>query len=137
MALILRGAGSVTSAVLYIEPKTGATPVGDPGTGTSVTCSAVTLGNGFLEVSASGLGVSLAEGEYWVGLTPATPNANNIHVSVAAVGNDSPTYDAFGFPVPMWAAWSPGLDGAMLIEGEMGAVAVDASTWGGLKAIFR
>jgi hypothetical protein len=130
-------AGAVTSAVLYIEPKTGTTPTGDPSTGTTVTATATILGNGFLEVAATGLGQAIAEGEYWIGLTPFAPNANNIHVSVAAVGDDSPTYDAFGFPVPMWLAWSPGLDGAMLIEGDFGAVAVEGSTWGNLKAIYR
>ncbi len=130
-------AGGVTSAVLYIEPKVGPNPTGDPSTGTTVTASAVTLGNGFLEISASTLGVALAEGEYWIGLTPYAPNANNIHVSVPAIGADSPTYDAFGFPMPMWMAWSPGLDGAMLIEGDNGAVAVDAASWGNLKAIYR
>lgn len=130
-------AGGVTSAVLYLEPKTGTTPIGDPGTGTTVAVSAVTLGNGFLEVSATALGLAIGEGEYWIGLTPFAPNANNIHVSVAAIGDDSPTYDAYGFPMPMWMAWSPGLDGAMLIEGDMGAVATEASTWGNVKSIYR
>jgi hypothetical protein len=129
--------GAVTEAVLFIEPKTGSTPLNDPATGTTVAATAVVLGNGFLEVSASGLGVALDEGEYWIGLTPFAPNANNIHVSVTAVGDDSPTWDAFGFPMPMWAAWSPGLDGAMLIEGEFGTVANEASSWGATKALYR
>jgi len=130
-------AGAVTQAILFIEPKTGGVPTGDPSGGTAVAVTAIVLGNNFLEVSGSGLGVALAEGEYWVGLTPYAPNANNIHVSVVAVGADSPTYDAGGFPMPMWGAWSPGLDGAMLIEGDFGVVAVDGDTWGGLKAIYR
>lgn len=129
-------AGVVTSAVLYIEPKTGSVPTGDPSTGTTVACTTVVLSNNFLEVSATGLGVTLAEGEYWIGLTPTAPNANNIHVSVTAVGDDSPTYDAYGFPMPMWAAWSPGLDGAMLIEGEE-PVSSDSESWGGLKSLYR
>jgi hypothetical protein len=130
-------AGALTSAVLYVEPKTGSLPTGDPSTGVSVAVTATTLGNGFLELSATGLGLALAEGEYWIGLTPVAPNANNIHVSVAAVGDDSPTYDAFGFPVPMWGAWNVGLDGAMLIQGELGAVATDDVNLGTLKALYR
>ena len=130
-------AGVVTSAVLSLEPKVSGMPAGDPSTGTTVTVSTIILGNGFMEVSASGLGMAIAEGEYWIGLTPTAPNANNIHVSVPAVGADSFTYDAFGFPVPGWGAWSPGLDGAMLIEGDNGAVATDQNTWGATKALFR
>lgn len=130
-------AGAVTSATLFIEPKTGAMPTGDPATGSVVTCAATVLGNGFLEVTATGLNEALGEGEYWIGLTPFAPNADNIHVSVPAVGDDSPSYDAGGFPMPMWGGWAPGLDGAILIEGSGGPVAVDADTWGGLKAIYR
>jgi len=129
-------AGVVTNAVLFIEPKTGSTPTGDPTTGTAVTVAATILGNGFMEVRASGLAVNLAEGEYWLGLTPTAPNTNNIHVSVAGVGDDSPTYDAYGFPMPMWMAWSPGLDGAMLIEGQT-AVANESVTLDEVKSLYR
>ncbi|MFT5314558.1 MAG: hypothetical protein ACI9UK_000379 [Candidatus Krumholzibacteriia bacterium] len=130
-------AGTVTSAVLSLEPKVGGSPIGDPSTGTTVVVSTVLLGNGFIEVTASGLGLAVAEGEYWIGLTPSTPNSDNIHVSVPAVGADSFTYDPFGFPVPGWAAWVPGFDGAMLIEGDNGAVATQQSSWGETKALFR
>lgn len=129
--------GAVTQAVLYLEPKTGPVPVGDPATGTTVTVNTVMLGNGFMEITASGLAMAVAEGDYWIGLTPFTPNSDNIHVSVAAVGDDSPTWDAFGFPMPMWSGWAPGLDGAMLIEGDNGAVANELSSWGATKALFR
>ena len=129
-------AGALTSGVLYLEPKTGSLPVGDPTTGTAVSVACVLLGNGFLEVSATGLGMIVNEGEYWIGLTPNTPNADNIHVSVAAVADDSPSYDPFGFPMPMWMAWSPGLDGAMLIEG-LGPVATEDVSLGSVKALYR
>jgi hypothetical protein len=129
-------AGAISNATLFIEPKTGSLPTGDPTTGTSVAASCVLLPNGFLEVSATGLGVMLDPGDYWIGLTPDAPNADNIHVSVAAVGDDTPTYDANGFPAPMWGGWAPGLDGAMLIEGE-GTVATDATTLDSVKASYR
>ncbi len=129
-------AGAVTSAVLYLEPKTGSLPIGDPSTGTTVAVTATILGNGFLELTATGLGLVIAEGEYWIGLTPFAPNSDNIHVSVPAVGDDSPTYDAGGFPMPMWGSWAPGLDGAILIEG-MGPVANEAASLGTVKALYR
>jgi hypothetical protein len=130
-------AGSVTSASLFLEPKTGALPIGVPDGSTVVPVTVTVLGNGFLEVTAEGLGLAINEGEYWIGLTPTAPDANNIHVSVPAVGDDSPTYDTGGFPMPMWANWAPGLDGAILLEGTTGAVAVENDTWGGLKAVYR
>jgi len=130
-------AGAVTSATLYMEPKTGSLPTGDPTTGMAVTVDCVVLGNGFLELTATGLNLGVEAGEYWIGLTPTTPNADNIHVSVAAVGDDSPTYDAFGFPSPMWMAWAPGLDGAMLIEGVTDVVATEDVSLGSVKALFR
>jgi hypothetical protein len=129
-------AGVVTEAVLYVEPKTGPLPTGDPTTGTTVAAEAVVLGNGFLEVSATGLSMSLAEGEYWIGLTPIAPNTNNIHVSVPAIGDDSPSYDTGGFPMPMWGNWAPDLDGAMALEGET-PVSTASETWGGLKSLYR
>lgn len=129
-------ANTVTMAVLHVAPKDSGTPSYDPTTGTSVPVTATVLGNGFMEVTASGLGQFLAAGEYWIGLTPNAPDANNIMVSVPAVGADSPSYDVNGFP-PGWAFWSPGLDGAMRVEGDFGAVAVEENTFGSLKAIYR
>jgi len=129
-------AGSVTSAVLYLEPKTGSMPVGDPSTGTAVTVTTTLLGNGFIEVAATGLAMDVYEGEYWISLTPNTPNADNIHVSVAAVGDFSPTYDPFGFPMPGWMVWNADLDGAMLIEG-WDPVPTEEVSLGSVKALYR
>jgi len=130
-------AGAVTSAILYVEPKVGSMPTGDPGTGTTVSVVTEVLGNGFMTVTAPDLDLVLAEGEYWIGLTPIAPNANNIHVSVAAVGDDSPTYDAFGFPMPMWMNWVAGFDGAIQIEGSIGVVPNEQASWGDVKSLFR
>ncbi len=129
-------AGAITAGYLFLEPKTGSVPTSIPAGGFDTPMTCVDLGNGFLEVQASTLALVLNEGEYWIGITPATPNADNIHVSVAAVGDDSPSYDTGGFPVPMWAAWSPDLDGAMLIEG-LGPVATESVSMGSVKALYR
>ena len=130
-------AGSVTSAVFYIEPKTGSTPTGDPASGVTVPVVCEILGNGFMTVTALELDEVIPAGDYWMGLTPMAPNANNIHVSVTAVGDDSPTWDAFGFPMPMWGAWSPGLDGAIQIEGSLGVVPNEEASWGDVKNLYR
>jgi len=130
--------GAVASARLYIEPKTGSLPTGDPATGTVVAATCVMLGNGFLEVTAAGLSEALAAGEYWIGLTPTTPTADNIHVSVAAEGDASPSYDVGGFPMPMWGNWAADLDGAMLITGlGEGVVDTEDSSWGSVKSLYR
>ena len=128
---------TVTSASLFFEPKTGPLPTGTPDGATVVPVTATVLGNGFLEVTAVDLGLAINEGEYWIGLTPFAPDANNIHVSVPAVGDPSPTYDAGGFPMPMWGAWVPDFDGAIMLEGSLGAIATESDTWGGLKAVYR
>jgi hypothetical protein len=130
-------AGAVTSASIFLEPKTGSLPTGTPDGATVVPVTATVLGNGFLEVTAENLGLAINEGEWWIGLTPFAPTSDNIHVSVPAVGDDSPTYDTGGFPAPMWGGWAPGLDGAIMLEGTTGAVATENDTWGGLKAIYR
>ena len=129
--------GAIAQAVLFVEPKTGSLPTGNPATdGITVTASAGYLPNGFMAVTATGLLLELEPGEYWIGLTPIAPTPDNIHVSVPAVGDDSPTFDPNGFPMPMWTTWSPGLDGAMLIEGEI-AVPNENESWGGVKSLFR
>jgi hypothetical protein len=129
-------AGTITDAWLFIEPKTGGMPTGDPtADAILVPATCTLLANNFLEVQAGTLGMVLPEGEYWVGLTPIAPTADNIHVSVAGMGGESPTFDSNGFP-PGWAVWSPGLDGAMLIEGFM-AVATEDVSLGSVKALYR
>ena len=128
--------GIVTHAWLFIEPKTSTPPTGDPSTDAVIVPVTVTLlPNFFQEIEASTLGIVLTEGEYWIGLTPIAPNADNIHAGVAAVGDASPTFDTNGFP-PGWAFWAPGLDAAMLIEG-LGPVATENASLGRVKALYR
>lgn len=128
--------GTVTSAWLFIEPKTGAIPSGDPTVDAimvPVTCTL--MPNLFYELEAGSLGTVLAEGEYWIGLTPIAPSADNIHVGVPAVGDDSPTFDSNGFPAG-WANWAVGLDAAVLIEG-LGPVSTEDVSLGSVKALYR
>jgi len=67
----------VTQGRLYVQPKTGAAPTVLPG-GSLVPMSAVALNDpiqfqGYYEVTAAGLNINLAPGEYWIGITPAAP----------------------------------------------------------------
>ena len=128
--------GAITSAWLFIEPKTGPAPSGDPSLdAVMVPATCTLLGNNFNEVTAATLGIVLPEGEYWIGLTPIAPTGGNIHVGVPAVGEASPTFDVNGFP-PGWGFWAPGLDAALLIEGFM-AVSTEDVSLGSVKALFR
>lgn len=129
-------AGAITSAWLYIEPKTGTSPTGDPTTdAVMVPASCVLLPNNFNEVKATTLGIALAEGEYWIGLTPIAPTGGNIHAGVPAVGETSPTFDTNGFP-PGWGFWTQDLDAALLIEG-FGPVSTEDVSLGSVKALYR
>jgi hypothetical protein len=128
--------GIVTQAWLFIEPKTSTPPAGDPTVDATIVPVTVTLmPNNFYEVEAGAMGIVLPEGEYWIGLTPIAPTADNIHVGVPAVGDASPTFDSNGFP-PGWAFWAPGLDAAILIEG-LGPVATEDVSLGSVKALYR
>jgi hypothetical protein len=128
--------GVVTQAWLFIEPKTSTPPTGDPTVDATIVPVTVTLmGNNFYEIEAGTLGVVLPEGEYWIGLTPIAPTADNIHVGVPAVGDASPTFDSNGFP-PGWGFWAPGLDAAILIEG-LGPVSTEDVSLGSVKALYR
>ena len=49
---------------------------------------------------ATTLGMALAEGEYWIGLTPIAPNGGNIHVSVRL-------WEPIRRPSTLTAAWPP------------------------------
>ncbi len=59
---------------LYVQPKTGGMPTVLPG-GALIPMSATamfdnTVQQSFAEVTASGLNINLAAGEYWIGITP-------------------------------------------------------------------
>lgn len=75
--------GDVSNAVLNVFPKTGALPVSTNDPRSSPTGSGLTVpvtlnessvgGNGVAEYTASGLNMTLAPGDYWIGLTPIGP----------------------------------------------------------------
>ena len=132
---------AITEGYLHVFPKTGPLPVEDPTLSAVVPMSGV-LAGGVIELTASGLGLYLAPGEYWLGLTPiapAGPMGPSIQIpTVALLGNETVSYDAYAFPgPPEWFVFNPGMDAAMLVEGTTAATPVEEITWGGVKAMFR
>ena len=131
---------AITQGYLHVFPKTGPLPIEDPTMSVIVPMSGVLVG-GIFEVTASGLGLYLAPGEYWLGITPiapAGPMGPEIQIpTVALIGNETASYDAYGIPMPMWFVFNPGLDAAMLVQGTVAGTPVEDTTWGSVKAMYR
>lgn len=135
---------AITQAYLHVFPKTGPLPIdgaNDPTMSPLVSASSVP-GAGIWIVSASGLALDLAPGEYWIGITPIAPSGPfgpEIHLSSHTfIGDETASYDPFGFPAPTWFHFNPDLDAAMKIEGTIhGPVPTVESTWGRVKSDFR
>lgn len=129
----------ITTGYLNVFPKTGPMPTEDPTAGTVVALTSTLVGAHF-EVTASGLGVNLAAGDYWIMITPVAPGGfmgPEIHLAAATFWGDStPTYDVYGFPMPMWAVWNPGADASITINGAV-TVGNDEMSFGGVKTMFR
>jgi len=87
-------------------------------------------------ITASGLNIPLNEGDYWIGLTPLeSPFFYSSHAPAATQMYDNQaSYDA------SWAVWDnlyAPKDATILVEGSTGVVAVEGSTMGSVKALFR
>lgn len=131
--------GSTTSAVINIFPKTDVLPVEVPTEDMIVDVTAVNIGGDDYQVTASGLNIELAPGEYWIGLTPYGSSFNyGIHMpATTLIGDATPSYDTGGFPMPMWANWVPDADAAMLIIGDDNVVATDDASLDSVKSLYR
>jgi hypothetical protein len=128
---------AVTQGYLHVFPKNGSLPTEDP-TQSQVIAMSASWGvtSDIIEVAASGLGLWLDPGEYWIAITPMGPAGlfgANLQFPTAVIGDQAASYDTM---FPGWTNMYPGYDGAMLIEGEM-AVPVESSSWGGIKSIYR
>lgn len=129
----------VTTAYVNVFPKTGSLPTEIPDNSTSVAVTVVNVGGDDYMVTAAGLAIELEPGEYWIGLTPAASAFNTgIHIPAnTLVGDATPTYDANGFPVPMWSNWVADTDATILIEGDDTVVSTENLSLGSVKALFR
>ncbi|MCL4221407.1 MAG: hypothetical protein KJZ65_08550 [Phycisphaerales bacterium] len=120
--------GGVTTAVLNIYDHSP-TAADDPRAGTVVVVSIANNGDGTISVRASGLGIALGAGSYWVGLTPFADFGvfgQEFHLeSFTAIGSASPLRNpggGFGYGTN-WAgagdfSGNPTfVDGAILING--------------------
>lgn len=134
-------AAGIFQGYLHIWPKTGPMPIEDPTASPLIdlTTNTVPGANGeIIEVSTVGLDVNLTAGDYWIGITPIAPApfGPEIHqASTSSYGDASPSYDAFGFPAPMWVNFTPDTDAAILIEGS-GPVPNDTRSIGSIKTQF-
>lgn len=138
-------AQGIFQGYVNIFPKSGTMPGAgdDPTVATAVPVTVTTItgsGDPYTEVKASGLGISLTAGDYWIGLTPiapAGPFGPEIHIaSLTKIGDDSASYDKFGFPAPMWFVFNPGVDASILVNGAA-IVPVESSSWGAVKSLYE
>jgi hypothetical protein len=140
-AMDLAWGEAIAQGYLHVFPKTGPLPIEDPTLSVLVPMSGVLVGDHFA-VTAPGLGLYLAPGDYWLGITPIAPSGPfgpEVQLSsMTFLGNETVSYDAFAFPgPPAWFVFNPGLDAAMLVEGTIAGTPVEETTWGNVKAMYR
>lgn len=125
---------AVTSGYVHVWPKTGAMPTEDPTASPIVTMTAVPGDPDVMEISATGLGIVVSPGDYWIGITPIGPagiSGANLQYSTALIGDPTASHE-FG----AWNNYYEGYDGAILVEGSA-PVSVDATSWSQVKALYR
>jgi len=130
---------SVNAGYLNISSKTGPLPTEDPTNDVLVDLTVTFIEGSNYAVTVTGLNIELEAGEYWIGVTPIAGDLyDGIHLaSMTLMGDDSPSFDPNGFPMPMWTSWNPGVDAAMLIIGMDDVVATDDVTLDSLKSLYR
>lgn len=128
---------AITEGSLHVFPKTGALPVDDPAASVTVPMTAALNNPDVIEVTASGLNLDLAPGEYWIGITPAAPaglfGANLQFATLAMMGDPVAVYDT---ALPGWDNLYGTVDGAIRIEGSR-PTPVEETSWGQIKDLYR
>ncbi len=130
---------SVSLGYLYLTPKTGDLPTEDANNDVSVELTVTEVAPSTYKVTASGLNIELAPGEYWIGITPVAGDLyDGIHLSATTlIGAATPSFDPYGMPSPMWTNWNPGVDATILIEGLGNVVATEDVSLDAIKALYR
>jgi hypothetical protein len=134
---------AIFEGYLHVFAKTGPLPVDDvddPTTSPLVSMTGV-FDTDHIVVMASGLDLTLAAGEYWIGITPIAPGGvmgPELHLASATlIGDATASYDPYSSPnPPAWMNFTPDTDAALTIEGDL-VVATDEMTWGGVKSLYR
>ncbi len=132
----------IIEGYLHLFPKVGPLPIDgtdDPGASTVVPMSGYLNGDHHV-VTATGLNLHLTPGDYWICITPVAPGGMwgpEIHLGSlsAPIGDASASYDIYGTPMPMWMNFMPGLDAAILIEGES-SVATEPTSLSSIKSLY-
>lgn len=133
---------TVSQGRLYVQPKTGSMPTVLPG-GSLIPMSATVLFDpnvqqAYAEVTASGLNIALAAGDYWIGITPAAPSGFfGPELGIASAnpsGNNSSSYAVGGFP----AGWQDTtVDAAIKVRGIPTPGTLGLLAMGSLAAVRR
>ncbi len=134
----------ITEGKLHVFEKTGSLPItgGDDPEASPVVAMSATLNGDHFVITATGLNLELAPGEYWIGITPNAPSGPfgpEIHLaSLTLFGDATASYDPYAFPgPPAWFNFNPGVDASILIEGSVAGTATEEMTWGRLKSAFK
>lgn len=132
---------AISEGYLMVYPKTGPLPIDgtdDPLAAPLIPMTGTDIG-GVWQVTASGLSVDLAPGDYWIGITPIAPGGffgPEIHLgALTFVGAETASFDPYGVP-PIWFNFNPGIDASILIEGTR-PTSVDDVSWGQVKSSYR
>ncbi len=128
---------SVSQGYLNIAPKTGALPVDDPTTDVMVPLTLTIVAPNTYKVTASGLNIELAPGEYWIGITPIAGSLyDGLHLSSATlIGDATPSFDPYG--TATWTNSNPDVDASILILGLDDVVATESITLDSVKSLYR
>lgn len=140
-----------TQAYLWIAPKTGSLPTAASNevnnAANLVSISSVTVvkdGIAGMEVTASGLAIDLAAGDYWVSLTPVHnrgiyPYSVHCFSADGVVGDPTPVIVACTVNSDWIYRYAPDInyDTALKIEGTAAVIPADDTQWGGVKALYR
>lgn len=139
---------AITEGRLVVFAKSGPLPIpaNDPSTAPTVPMTGTYVPgpiNNHWQVTATGLGLSLVPGEYWIGITPVAPSGffgPEIHSSTTTpMGDSSPWYDPYAAMGPEgWSVPNAGVDATILIEGTTNIpVPAATRTWGSIKNLYR
>ena len=136
---------TATQAYLWIAPKTGPLPTQcseDVNNAANIVNITTALENNTVVVTASGLNISLAAGDYWVSLTPrhsrgTFPYTVHLVTSGPVVGDPTPSIEACVANCTWLFPLAPNMyDYAIKIEGDFPTPALTDS-WGRVKTIYR
>lgn len=125
---------------INIFPKAGSLPAaGDDPTAGAVYSASLTNDGSTTSVTAGGLSIGLAPGDYWIGIAPIisfSPYGQEFHKVAESIVGDPTALRNPGGSFGVGTEWGTyalfggsAADGAILIEGDAGAAVPEPATW--------